>query len=327
MNDIIAGPGCQAGVVLHDVRANGKETPWAQHKMDAQLLSYALMLTDPAAGMRVYDCANTLVFRRTESGHLKLAKSRFCRVRLCPICQWRRSLKMYGQLRQVVDILAQERKSAGFAPYKYVLLTLTIRNCDANSLPHTLDALSEGWHRLTHLKQYKAAIKGSLRCIEITYNRKMSTFHPHIHALCAVLPSYFTGRTYISQAQWRGLWAQSIRTDYNPQVDIRRVKDTAGAAAEVAKYATKPGDYLDASDVDMMASVVGTLQNSCRKRRFACWAGVLRDAHRRLHLDDTESGDLIHVGADSLEELAQGTTMLWDWYPGPKLYIGGAKNE
>lgn len=325
MDNIIAGPGSQQAKILHDTNKSGRETPWAKHKMDAQLLSYALSLSDPQAGKRVYDCAQNLWFTRNEEGLLKLKKSQFCRVRMCPICQWRRSLKMYGQLRTVIEALKKEREEEGKEPYKYILITLTVRNVPAESLPNELNHICDAWHNLCHEKKYKTAIKGSMRSIEITYNKSTNTYHPHIHALLCVLPSYFKSRTYISHQEWVDMWIKAAKINYYPQVDVRKAADEEGAIAEAAKYATKPGDYLNASDVDEMAATVATLHYSCRKRRFATWAGNMRKTHQKLHLDDSENGDLIHI-SDNIDEKKGNPVFRWDWYAGPKLYIGGQRD-
>lgn len=315
------------GQILHDISSTGKVRPWAAHKADAQLLSYALELSDPTAAQRVRHCADTLWFRRHEDGTLRLDSAQFCRVRLCPVCQWRRSLKMYGQLHQVVKYLAQQRHAAGAEPYAWVLLTLTVQNCATSELSNTLDTIAAGWDRLGKTKAFKRAVRGTMRAVEITYNRETNTYHPHMHVLCCVLPSYFTSRDYISQSQWSDMWQAAARLDYHPIVDVRRATGTAGSLAEVAKYACKPSDYLDPSDIDAMAVIVGTLHRVCARRRFAAWTGVLRQAHHALHLDDIDGGDLVKVGPLDGESAAGAAVWSWDWYAGPRLYIGGVHYE
>lgn len=221
-------PADMQGRVLQDITPAGKVRPWASHKSDAQLLSYALELSDKHAAQRVRHCADTLWFRRHEDGTLRLDTAQFCRVRLCPVCQWRRSLKMYGQLHQVVQALAQQRQAAGAQPYAWLLLTLTVRNCSGPDLSATLDTIAKGWDRLCKTQRYKRAVRGTMRAIEITYNRRTGQYHPHMHVLCAVLPSYYTSRDYIKQAQWTDMWRDAARLDYTPVVDVRRATGTAG---------------------------------------------------------------------------------------------------
>ena len=310
--------------VLHDTTARGRSVPWHTHKAAAQALSAPLAALDAAAAYRMHNCADRLSFARDPyDGRLKLKQAHFCRVRLCPMCQWRRSLKMHGQVRQCLEYLAAQRIAQHCQPYRYIMLTLTVPNCDGRDLAYTLDLLQQSWQRLQRRKEYKAAIKGNVRCVEITYNRTANTYHPHIHALLAVLPSYFGSRYYINHSQWLDIWRDCTRIPSITQVDIRKTTGDAAAVAEVSKYATKAGDYLMPDNYDRMVDVLGTLLMSCHKRRFAGWGGILRDAHRALALDDVEDGDLIHTdnAEDVEDDTAPAPLLSWDWYVGPRLYI------
>lgn len=314
---------CQEGEVLHDISATGRETPWAAHKAQSQIVAAAMYDDYPQHAARMVNCAERLTFIRdwqdqAQPGRLRLAKAYFCRNRLCPICQWRRSLKMGAQARAALEYIARHN------PKRYVMLTLTVRNCAPDQLGRTLDLLQGGWQRLMQRRQVRSAVQGYIKSTEITYNRKTGTMHPHIHALLAVNRSYFTSRYYIKQADWAALWAKAARLDYNPSVDIRRATGDAASIAEVTKYSTKPGDYINPQDVGEMQSVLGALMECCTKRRFCAWGGCLKDAHAALGLDDCEDGDLVHTGLD-LDGLSDAGAALWDydWYCGPKLYIKG----
>ena len=103
----------------------------------------------------------------------------------------------------------------------WLLLTLTVRNCSGADLSATLDTIAKGWDRLCKTQRYKRAVRGTMRAVEITYNRSTGQYHPHMHVLCAVLPSYYTSRDYIRQAQWSDMWRDAARLDYNPVVDVR----------------------------------------------------------------------------------------------------------
>ena len=192
----------------------------------------------------------------------------------------------------------------------------------------TLDLLQAGWGRMSRRKRWQRAVRGSYRAIEITYNRKSDTYHPHMHILCAVLPSYFSSRDYIPQTELVALWRDACGLDYDPSVDMRRATGDAKSIAEVAKYATKAGDYIDPSDWDITERAIWTLHSHCVKRRFAAWGGIMREVHHRLGLDDTEDGDLIHLtDPDAGESDAGAWSYAWDWYAGPRLYIRAPEKE
>ena len=91
--------------ILHDETSTGRTVPWHSHKANALALSYPGEEIDPAAAFRMRRCAERLSFTRDETGRLKLRQAHFCRFRLCPMCQWRRSLKMHGQVKQCLEYL------------------------------------------------------------------------------------------------------------------------------------------------------------------------------------------------------------------------------
>ena len=313
--------------VLHDVTAAGREQPWAQHKAEAQLVALALWDRATPTAARMHACADTLFFQRREGGELRLRNAHFCRARLCPVCQWRRSLKCFGQVSLVVSSMQAQRSAAGLQPWRWLLITLTVRNCSGCDLSATLDLLQSGWGRMSRRRRWQRAVRGSFRAIEITFNRSSGTYHPHMHILCAVLPSYFSSRDYIPQAELVEMWRAACGLDYAPSVDMRRASGDARSIAEVAKYSTKAGDFIGPSDWDTTVRVVWTLHSHCAKRRFAAWGGIMRQLHHELGQDDSEDGDLVHLSGDAAESDAGAYCYAWDWYAGPRLYLRAPDKE
>lgn len=302
--------------LLRDVSSTGKVRPWQKHHNGSLALAaiYEYMAdpsgdgtaTNPLAAKyldlsrRLTSCAPWAVFETGPDGQ-RLQASSFCRVRLCPMCQWRRSLKLAGQARMVVAEADRRRAidAKSGSGWRWMMLTLTVRNVPGDRLAQEIDALHSSLKRLTLRKQWTAA--GWLRATEVTYNPKSDTFHPHMHLLLAVPPEYFSGRAYLSKARWVQLWREVAKLDYDPVLDIRIVKpkpgsDGLGAAlAEVAKYGAKPADYIRPEDIDLSAHVIGTLTQYLEGRRLTSWGGCLKEAAAALRLDDIESGNLVHI--------------------------------
>lgn len=299
--------------ILSDKKKSGKERPWAVHKLSNSYLAVAYDEVDEKKAARLRECASWLEFVKTEEG-LKLHNANFCRVRLCPICAWRRSLKTFGQVYKIVSV-AQEN-------YSFIFLTLTVKNCQPGELSDTLDMLSKSWDRFIKYKDVKNAVKGYYRATEVTHNVTENTFHPHFHCLLAVNKSYFSGRTYLKQSVWRDLWKKAVRLDYDPQVDVRRVKaqHVEGVCAEVAKYAVKVNDVICFDDWDLTVDTVRILDKAFNKRRFIAFGGVFKEIHKQLNLDDVEDGDLIHDDDSVLPELSKDT-VLYAWNSGYNQYI------
>lgn len=312
------------GEILLDKNAKDKERPWKIHKTNSQLLSESykrLKLRSKAE--RVCSCGSTLKFNVCPSGHeKKLSWANFCRVRLCPMCSWRRSLLNAYQLKLVAHHSAQKEK------IRWLFLTLTIKNCESNELKTTLDKMMKAWNKLNQYKIFKNNVKGWYRGLEITRNPFDGTYHPHYHVLLAVNPSYFKGENYIKQLGWVKMWQTSLEVDYVPVVDIRAVKNNAknienekkildekgiefseldgSTVAELSKYTTKASDVLIYNDyeikpvkkkIKMVADLksgideektdenIWTLDAALNRRRLNAYGGLLKKVWQQLRED------------------------------------------
>lgn len=252
---------------------------WDRHKAAAQnpVLVRALQ---SVLGYRysgeVVRCSTVLTLQRKATGELGVRPFESCRRRWCPVCSWRRSLKTWAQLTERLPGLLEQN-----GPVRWLLLTLTVRNCSIDELPATLDAMTGGWRRLINARGWPAT--AWVRGLEITFPRSGEA-HPHFHALLAVKPSYFT-HGYVPQAEWVRRWKHACRLDYDPVVDVRRVKPLSPAVAEacgdafaeamgglreVSKYVTKPADLGERAD-DAVRGLA-----ALKNRRFIDSGGWLR---------------------------------------------------
>lgn len=270
---------------------------------------------------RVSSCGTFLEFALQQSSDTwHLRKANFCRDRLCPMCSWRRSYKIYAQISQIMNVIEKE--------YAFLFLTLTVPNCSAVTLSDTIDRLQLGWRKLIHNnKRFKSSVKGFFRVLEVTRNKdrfspSYNTYHPHFHVILAVDKGYFKSRDYINHSEWLELWRKAMRDPSITQVDIRRCrnknelaegeqfsKSLSSAVAEVAKYSVKSADYLGKFDKrgfllspyseDDIDSFVTVFSSALYGRRLTAFGGVFDDVSKSLQLDDIENGDLVHL--DELE--------------------------
>lgn len=325
------------GELLSDKRRNGKERPWAEYKSQSLIYAAALRrLGYEKKSERVLECGSFLVFQECLSGHEKrLSSAHFCGTRLCMPCTWRKSLKISANVFKVAHV-ALDR----YPTYRFLVLTLTIPNTEADELREGVDVLLKGWDRLIKRVEVQRGISGYFRALETTYNAESNTWHPHIHALLFVPAVYFTTK-YIKRDRWLELWQESTRIPSITQLDIRPVKnkgDThetlAAVVAEVAKYAVKPGPrgkehpYIRATDKET-DTAVEQLLNGLKGRRLTQFGGVLREIHKQLNLkDDPEKADLVHIDEDaSLSPVCSVcgqllTEHLYRWNRGIENYVG-----
>lgn len=300
--------------VLRDLDGRGKERPWHVRKLENMYISAAYDVFDSGKAQRVAACASGLLFGRTDSGRLKLLQAAFCRVRLCPMCSWRRSLKTHAHMTKILAAASED--------LRYIMITLTLRNCSGEDLSRTLDKLIGGFKNLTKRKRIKSAWRGWYRGVEVTHNLVDDTFHPHIHALVAVKSSYYTSKDYIKQADLAQIWRECCGLDYDPIVDIRKCYgQTVHAVSEVAKYTTKSSDIISFDDWDLTVETLRILDRAFDRRRFIAYGGIFKQLHKQLNLDDTEDGDLTDIG-DGTEKIAEDSPeFMYFWHTGYARYI------
>lgn len=261
---------------------------------------------------RVANCSQVLEFARdppTEHGKqkLKLKHVWFCRVRHCPVCQWRRSLMWQVRIYQALPLLI-----ADYPETRFLFLTLTIKNCQINQLRHTLLMMAKAWQRLSQLQVWPAI--GWVRSVEITRGRDGSA-HPHYHCLLMVPPAYFKA-DYLKQNNWAELWQHSLRINYRPVVDVRVVRPERrlssgrvvpaswnmwGAVVEILKYAVKPSDMVRDHRWFL------TLVDEVHKTRAVAIGGVLKKYIRERKKENL----LSEPGEEQLEEEIEQLFFKW----------------
>lgn len=278
-----------ADIALSDLSPHDK--PWDKHR------AFTDRVEDFYRGSefhryseRIHFCSELLGFGLvSETGNaakLKLRAARFCRLRHCPVCQWRRSLmwkaKAYKVLPKVVE---------AFPTHRWLFVTLTQKNVSIGRLRETLTEMNRAFGRLVKLKVFPA--EGWLRSTEVTKGRDGHA-HPHFHCLLLVPRSYF-GRNYIKQSEWVSMWRKSMRLDYNPVLDVQAVKEgnkPMELVPELLKYCTKESDLV--ADREWFLE----LTRQIHKMRCIATGGVLKQYLKELEEDpedligENESGEI-----------------------------------
>lgn len=311
------------GEILQDYSSTGKERPWKLHKKEnlrlVELYKKArikdINLISDSRLFYLEHCGDTLTFLQNAEGKKKLKTANFCRVRLCPMCQWRRSLKMFSQVKKITDKILENDKST-----RFIFGTFTIKNTDAENLEVCINTLNKKFKYLVDQKKTFAPAKklkqnllGYLKAVEVTYNSKDKTYHPHLHVIFAVKSTFFKNSSnYMSKKEWISLWQQALGVDYKPQTDIRAIKSgTAKAVAEVAKYPVKTAPILKLDD-DEAVEVLKTLTLSLNKKRFVSYGGIFKTIKQELKLTDVETDkDLINVDMEQQERFNAVTAVLF----------------
>lgn len=304
--------------ILQDLR-NGKERPWRVKKMRSNVLSYSFeRLGQVKKATRVRNCGSVLTFSvDKETGERQLYDANFCRERLCPMCAWRRSLKVFHEVSQVMSEVQTEKPE--LVP---LFLTLTLKNVLGDKLSETLDDVFSGWNRLgmAHTR-FRSIVSGWFRALEVTYNVKSDTFHPHIHAILLVNKDYFKrgSKKYITTAQWVQMWRRALRLNYDPVCDIQRVKGRE-ALNEVSKYTVKDTDYIR-EDPILTDKLVNTLSGALKGRRLYAFGGVLKNAAKDLNVVEPGTGDLVTIDGETVRSDVAVLLLTYRWNFGFKNYV------
>lgn len=263
-----------------------RDKPWNKHRANADRVAAYYEEGDYLRyAQRVNTCSELLDFRlepETSEGllKLKLSNTKFCRVRHCPVCQWRRSLMWKAKAYKILP-----RVVAAFPKYRWLFLTLTLKNCKLFELRSTLNFVNKAFKRLIELKAWPA--EGWIKSVEVTRGKDGTSAHPHIHCLLMVPSSYFSGRDYLSQARWVELWQRCLRVDYKPILDVQAIKPKQSPVAlipEILKYQTKESDLV--ADREWFLEY----QRQMHKTRAIAVGGVFREYFKEL---EEEPRDLI----------------------------------
>lgn len=218
---------------------------------------------------RVFECGTYLEFRGKG-----LQYANFCKDRLCPMCAWRKSLKIYGEMSAVMSAIDPSNQ--------FLFLTLTVKNVDGHNLSDELDKLYKGYDLFMKKNMIKQGVKGWFRALEVTYNQDTG-YHPHFHVVLQVGKDYF-GRNYIKQSDYEKMWREAMNLDYDPRVDIRKVDNLTKekAVAELAKYAVKDNDYIYPKDEKLTDEVVEALYIALKNRRLVAYGGEMKKLHKAV---------------------------------------------
>lgn len=320
--DFISSRGCETQeavvIMIPQVDKNVKHLgKYKVHKKQAQKLAdvYAYLKENCGSPVlmdkyekkedRVRYCGSTLMMDKYEKdGQEKwmLVGANFCRVMLCPMCQWRRAVKLYSDFLRLFEFVHQSWPK-DVPKERYLLLTLTVPNVSGSQLRDKILEMSAAWERLTYngFPEWKA-VKGYYRCLEVSHNVTAHTYHPHFHVVLLVDEDYFQrekGR-YVTQERWQELWRLCMNDMRISSTDIRPLRGRTTKAVlkslnEVCKYTTKPTEFLTGA-IAYQAETVGTIDSALHKIRRASFGGWLKKARAELRLgDDITRDDKIQV--------------------------------
>jgi plasmid rolling circle replication initiator protein Rep len=300
-----------------------KDKSWDKHKFNSEQVErlYQNTIFDKYAG-KIAICSGYLGFKwvideKTGELRLKLNSCHFCRVRHCPMCSWRRSLKWSARFLTVLPSIV-----ADYPTHKFIFLTLTVKNCNILSLKETLKWMNAAWQKMIKRKSFPAV--GFIKSVEVTKSAD-GMAHPHFHAVLMVESGYFSSYSYLNQTEWTEMWRSCLKVGYTPIVNVKSIKNTprrhanteklgeldldssdtsqrilevseriARGLIEVCKYSVKPEDIMGTGSQEDREWLVN-LTIQLHGTRAISIGGILKN-----YLSEEEPEDLI--GNDNLDD-------------------------
>lgn len=168
---------------------------------------------------RICECATWPHVRKRQDGTPCLFLGR-CRDRLCPLCSKMRGRECATKVAAVIQRMNAPR-----------FLTLTVRNDDGD-LGAQVTRLFECFKDLRRRDSWKTHVKGGVYSLEVTWNNKDETWHPHLHI---VFDGHFWPQREISR-EWLSVTGDS------KIVHVAAVPDAEKTAKYVANYVNTPPD-------------------------------------------------------------------------------------
>ncbi|MBE9119209.1 protein rep [Lusitaniella coriacea LEGE 07157] len=294
---------------IHLTDISPDDKPWDKHRAAATQVQelYEQVGYDNYA-TRIQGCSQRLLFAlgSNEEGlaGIKLHQARFCRVRYCPVCQWRKSMMWRARFFKAIPLLLDD-----YPKHRFIFLTLTVKNCELSQLRKTIAWMNKSWVKLTKRKVFPAL--GWVKSVEVTRSDE-GLAHPHFHAVLMVKPSYFSGHSYLPQKRWTELWQSCLRVDYTPVVHVKAIKSKKAETpldeiriglCETLKYSVKEADLL--IDAEWLAELTRQLH----KTRAVSVGGVFKE-----YLSEEEPEDLIHGDTEEEElEVDEDSIMVFGW--------------
>lgn len=293
----------------------------------------------------VAQCNSSLLFGYENNKiEKKLVYCNNCRDRGCPLCNHKRSRVHAYQLNKILRKSQKVYDDLGF-----IFCTFTVKNIknDPVILHETISQLNRAFGKMMRYSRVigkngkkinpaDRVVKGSIKNLEVTYNSKSDTLHPHIHAIFVVDKKLYFGEeydNYIDHDEWVSLWRRALGVDYDPSVHVEKLHsnskgmdDLSSAILEISKYETKPSSVLIGGiDLDKAIKIVFSMTEGLKNTRSFSFAGILKEIKNDIFgdrdLNDVSDDEMLNVDGQSELDLNNCRFVQYRWSSVDQDYI------
>lgn len=276
--------GCEHEANTKKVEFNRKINKFTEKKKISMKIAEKLIkIGEYRRANRMKECSTQILFDTCPCcGKKIITGANLCRDKLCPVCNWRLSLKRYSDMVKTIRGLGEKEQD-----YDFYFFTLTVRNPSPDRLKEELKHMSESWDRFMLRRPIRRILKGWARSVEITYNKKEDSFHPHYHVIFVVNKGERLEKEYLKQC-----WKESARLNYTPQVDLTEIYPKAdtevqdnicNAVLETYKYTVKSKDVID-----MPINSFREFAYAIKSKRMVAFGGIIKQIRADMKISDKD---------------------------------------
>jgi plasmid rolling circle replication initiator protein Rep len=229
-----------------------------------------------------------------DASRIEVTNRRACKIRICQQCEYRRACKMRNALIKQLEFIWEKHPEA-----RAILVGLTTRNQPmfGGGLRNMLRLHQAGLNRFWKLKRITSVSLGTFSSIELacrgTPDAPMAGIHSH--SVFFVPPAYFDKGPAIWQPEFKAMWKQACRLNYEPIVDVRLVSAADGntdhdavraSMTEVAKYIVSSETFFthQNGEISVDGRIALTILAAFHRQRLhrfdRCFAEAAKKARR-----------------------------------------------
>jgi hypothetical protein len=227
------------------------------HLNDQKVRSRVLAEIMPATyKTRMIKCCDWVAVRTFPNGHQKIAKTEFCRVRGCPVCDSCDYLKTMGKVAKTILRHRKMNPTAGL-----IILKTAPKSCEISTLKSTIADLSAA---MESVYQRKVFPTNWMRLISVQASNNI--FSVSCIFVLPSSPGAFGGRGYLSAAAWAKLFGCTIEKSRHSYADRQYMEPVA---------AVVKSSFLDFLSVP--SGAVPDLVSAIKKQRFRSFSKEFRE--------------------------------------------------
>src|SRR5699024_10860661 len=125
---------------------------------------------------------------------------------------------------------------------------------------------------------------------------------------------------YVNQKQWIQFWKKAMKLDYDPNLKVKMIRPKKKKKSKIKWELNKTEKNLvkktNLMTIEKEKNLKRLLdwEEGLHRKRLISYGGLLKEIHKKLNLDDTEEGDLIHTDDDEkADEDGFSIIAMWNW--------------